>query len=516
MTPPPGGTVRFAIIGDYGGDECGGDPVEAGVSSLVHSWNPDFITTAGDNNYPDGDYSTIDCNIGQYYHDFIYPYAGGYGPGAPTNRFFPTLGNHDWDTDDAQPYLDYFTLPNNERYYDFTWGAVQFFMLDSDENEPDGITSTSAQAQWLQARLRASQAVWKLVLLHHPPYSSGLEHGSTPDLQWPYRQWGAQAVLAGHDHSYERIIYGGLAYFVNGLGGDDGVYGFGTPVAGSEVRYNDDHGAMLCEANTATLTCRFINLHGDTIDTYTLFAPAPTPTLSPTPAQPTATPVPPTATLVPPTATSSLPTASTTPTSTPDGPPATTTSVPTPRPTPPFSPTASRATGTPVLPTVSPSASAGPGEPTATPAACLLAFNDVALGSTFYAYVQCLACRGIVGGYPCGGPGEPCPGAYFHPGDDVTRGQVAKIISTSAAFTDPIPGGQQTFEDVPPGSTFYLWVQQVASRGIVAGYPCGGNPAEPCIGLEHRPYYRPNNPLTRGQMSKIAASTFFPQCAGSP
>src|SRR6185503_8936631 len=99
--------VRFAIIGDYG---WAGQP-ELDVSNLVHSWNPDFIITTGDNNYDLGAASTIDPNIGQYYHDFIYPYTGSYGPGAPYNKFFPSLGNHDWYTAGAAPYLSYFTLP---------------------------------------------------------------------------------------------------------------------------------------------------------------------------------------------------------------------------------------------------------------------------------------------------------------------------------------------------------------------------------------------------------------------
>ncbi|MBZ0159711.1 MAG: metallophosphoesterase, partial [bacterium] len=113
-------SVRFAVIGDYG---FAGQP-EADVANLVKSWNPDFIITVGDNNYPSGAVSTIDNNIGQYYHDFISPYLGLWGPGATINRFFPSLGNHDWATTGAQPYLDYFTLPNNERYYDVVWGPV--------------------------------------------------------------------------------------------------------------------------------------------------------------------------------------------------------------------------------------------------------------------------------------------------------------------------------------------------------------------------------------------------------
>jgi hypothetical protein len=125
-------------------------------------------------------------------------------------------------------------------------------------------------------------------------------------------------------------------------------------------------------------------------------------------------------------------------------------------------------------------------------------------GSTFYDFIRCLACRGIVGGYPCGGPGEPCPGSYYRPNNNVTRGQVSKIVSESAAFTDPVPSTQQTFEDVPPGSTFAQWIERLSTRGIIAGYPCGG-PFEPCVGPNNRPYFRPNNNVTRGQLAKIVS-----------
>jgi N-acetylneuraminic acid mutarotase len=141
---------------------------------------------------------------------------------------------------------------------------------------------------------------------------------------------------------------------------------------------------------------------------------------------------------------------------------------------------------------------------TATATVCTVTFNDVPANSTFYTWIRCLACRGIVGGYPCGGPGEPCPGAYYRPNNNVTRGQVSKIVSESAAFADPVPSTQQTFEDVPPSGTFWLWVERLATRDIISGYPCGG-PGEPCIGPANRPYFRPNNNVTRGQLSKITS-----------
>lgn len=260
------GTTRLAVIGDFGMD----NQAEADVAALVANWQPDAIITVGDNNYPDGAAATIDNTIGRYYHNFIYPYKGSHGAGATHNRFFPVLGNHDWRTASGTPplptpYLNYFELPGNERYYDVTLGAVHIFAVDSDPHEPDGIQSTSAQADWLRAALTASTAPWRLVFMHHPPYSSSSTHGSTPEMQWPYAEWGANAVLAGHDHTYERIERDGILYFVNGIGGA-ALYPIGIPVAGSQVRYNADYGAMLIEATNERITYWAINRNGVEID----------------------------------------------------------------------------------------------------------------------------------------------------------------------------------------------------------------------------------------------------------
>ena len=139
-------------------------------------------------------------------------------------------------------------------------------------------------------------------------------------------------------------------------------------------------------------------------------------------------------------------------------------------------------------------------------------FEDVQPGSTFYDFVQRLAARGYVGGYPCGGPGEPCGSgslAYFRPDGTATRGQTAKIISNAATFEDEPTG--QTFEDVPSDATFYLWVERLSARGIVGGYPCGPI-GEPCVPPLNRPYFRPSNNVTRGQSAKMVANTFNPTC----
>jgi len=262
-TPVPQ-NVRFAVIGDYGR----GRDAEADVAALVRSWEPDIIVTTGDNNYPDGRSETIDQNIGQFFHEFIAPYKGSYGEGAQENRFFPSLGNHDWYSPGAEPYLDYFTLPGNERYYDFTWGPVHFFALDSDSREPDGVGRSSQQAAWLQSLLTVSTSPWKIVYFHHAPYSSGM-HGPVDWMQWPFAEWGADIIMSGHDHTYERISKDGILYFVNGLGGMSKYVFFGA-VEGSQVRYNNDFGAMLVEADEEMVLLKFINRQNEVVDTYQL------------------------------------------------------------------------------------------------------------------------------------------------------------------------------------------------------------------------------------------------------
>jgi hypothetical protein len=120
----------------------------------------------------------------------------------------------------------------------------------------------------------------------------------------------------------------------------------------------------------------------------------------------------------------------------------------------------------------------------------------------FYNYIEFAYNAGIINGYQCGGPGEPCDSsrrAYFRPNNNVTRGQLSKMTSEAFDFNEPVTG--QSFTDVAPNSTFYLWIERMARRSILAGYNCGG-PGEPCD-PSNRAYFRPNNNVTRGQASKI-------------
>lgn len=240
------------------------------VADLVKSWEPEFIVTTGDNNYPTGSADTIDKNIGQFYHDYMKHTGSAYGPEADINRFFPVLGNHDTDTDLGQPYFDYFDLPGNERYYMVDWYPVRIFAVNSVPwIEDDGVHADSVQAEWLRQALADSDDTWNIVVFHHPPYGSGWK-GESSWMRWPFKEWGAHAVLNGHNHVYERIMVDGFPYITNGAGGGS-LYRWGDTIAeGSEVRFNANYGAQLVEATEESITFQFITVDEEIVDIYTI------------------------------------------------------------------------------------------------------------------------------------------------------------------------------------------------------------------------------------------------------
>lgn len=270
----------FAVIGDNGTH----NEAEKKVAELVKGWQPEFIVDLGDAYYASAGGSTTDkydLSEGAYFCAFLknVTTTGTACPGgeADRNRFFPTLGNHDYSAAGLDLYLAYFDLPGagftntsgNERYYDFTWGPIHFFSLNSNSKEPDGVTSDSKQARWLKAALATSKSPWNIVFFHHPPYTSGITHGPDTTMRWPFKEWGAQVVLNGHEHLYERILHDGVVYFVNGLGGNS-RYDFGQPIEGSVARVNDDWGAQKVTATDKKITFEFYTVDGKLRDAFML------------------------------------------------------------------------------------------------------------------------------------------------------------------------------------------------------------------------------------------------------
>jgi hypothetical protein len=335
----PCNKTRFAVIGDFGAAAGSAEyfASEKAVADLVHSLNPDFIVTTGDNNYgtrpprgttPDtrGAAEYVDFNIGQFYHAYISPYTGTYGLPSPNgNRFFPTLGNADWyqpyptQTANLNPHFAFFPWLNGQTYYSFTSptqpNLVDVFITSVDARDPNRLgDATKPQQAWLQNGLRNSSATWKLVFVHYPPYKSdGVTNTQSPSgslpLRLAYGDWGADAVFSGDSHVYEQIIAPGVTtptlYFINGLGGA-GLGRFARDangqmlpaIPGSQFRFDADYGAMWVEAEPCRITYSLIRLDGSVVDTVTQTRNCPQPTLSPTvtPTQvvptPTQTPTP--------------------------------------------------------------------------------------------------------------------------------------------------------------------------------------------------------------------------------
>ncbi len=250
-------SIKFAAFGDIG-NTAG----SAAVAKLTRNQGAQFILMPGDICYdtpPIGE--QVNAN---------------YAAEKAAGKLHPTLGNHEFDDPcgggpSAAGYLNYFTLPNNERYYDFVKGPVHFFALNS-YKEPDGTSANSKQGRWLKAKLAASTSPWQVVFFHHPPYSSGY-HQSSTYMRWPFEAWGADAVLNGHDHDYERVLKDTngdgvkLPYIVSGLGGKS-RRAFGTVVSGSVKRYFAADGALFVTATPTSMKFEFRNTGGTLIDSY--------------------------------------------------------------------------------------------------------------------------------------------------------------------------------------------------------------------------------------------------------
>jgi len=269
------GETTFAVITDFG---YANNTTVANVADMVNSWNPEFIVTAGDNSQG----TTCDTTC---YQGVVGAY---YGPQASPGRtdfmtednFYPVPGNHDYyaaGTGTLGNYLAYFTslitLPPSgastgatNRYYDFVRGPVHFFMLDSGQSDNSAMPDQALQQTFLENGLANSTAAWQIVMFHRPPYTSSSFHSSDTNLQWPFEAWGADFVITGHNHVYERIYKdeGDLRYITAGTAGSDTRSG-NSSFAGLEAYYfTGESGAIKVVASDTNIELQYITTNGTT------------------------------------------------------------------------------------------------------------------------------------------------------------------------------------------------------------------------------------------------------------
>ena len=196
--------VRFLAFGDSGG---GGSDQYALLDQMT-DFPYDMMIHTGDIAYDNGTLVEFEANVFGVYADLF-----------RSIPFFPAAGNHEYNNSaTAAPFRSVFSLPGvtGESWYSFDWGPVHFAALDTEADY-------DTQMAWLDDDLASTDRAWKIVYLHHPPYSSG-EHGSDTSLRTKLapivQNRGVQLVLAGHDHDYERMTpQNGVAYVVTGGGG---------------------------------------------------------------------------------------------------------------------------------------------------------------------------------------------------------------------------------------------------------------------------------------------------------
>jgi hypothetical protein len=235
VAPSPSGDPVIVGAGDIA--SCGLDGDEATAELLDGIAGTVF--TAGDNAYEDGS----DEN-----------YAECYEPtwGRHKSRTKPVPGNHDYQTKDAAGYRKYFGAAalneDGDTWYSFDLGTWHVVMLDSNCGAIGGCAADSPEGTWLAADLAANPTTCTLAIWHHPRFSSGDEHGNDPRTDPFWRLLyaaGADVIVNGHDHDYERFApqnpdgkedrAKGIREFVAGTGGAS-LRGFNPPVANSELR----------------------------------------------------------------------------------------------------------------------------------------------------------------------------------------------------------------------------------------------------------------------------------------
>jgi calcineurin-like phosphoesterase family protein len=257
---PTGETAVLVGAGDIASCSSSRDEQTAKLVEAI----PGVVFTAGDNAYPVGSEAQ---------------FRGCYGPswGRFRDRTRPASGNHDVITGDGAPYFAYFGVAAGtaqEGWYSYEAGTWHVIVLNSNCLNVGGCTEGSRQLDWLTADLAAHPVACTLAIWHHPRFSSGA-HGSDPRSGAFWRvlyDAGADLIVTGHDHDYERFAPQtpagvldpgrGIRQFVVGTGGDTLRLFKPVVVPNSEVRNASVHGVLRLDLAPGGYTWQFIAVPG--------------------------------------------------------------------------------------------------------------------------------------------------------------------------------------------------------------------------------------------------------------
>ena len=250
-------TATLVGAGDIASCSSSGDEATAALVKNI----PGTVFTTGDNAYNSGTLS-----------EFNNCYAPSWG--AFKDRTRPSPGNHDYETANALGYRDYFgaaaTNRNGKTHYTYRLGDWRIYSIDS--RLPAGAASN--QYKWLADSLAKYKRQCMAAYWHHPIASSG-PHGNQDKMRPIFKLLddnGADLVLAGHDHGYERFARinstgapdpNGMREFVVGMGGAS-HYQTEAVQPGSEVRNHDTYGVLKLTLNAGSYTWKFVPVAGKT------------------------------------------------------------------------------------------------------------------------------------------------------------------------------------------------------------------------------------------------------------
>ena len=263
-TPEPGPAVRSSAVlvgaGDIAACDSTGDEATAALLDGI----PGTVFTAGDNAYEHGTAA-----------EFAACYAPSWGRHRERTR--PAAGNHDYLMPGAAPYFAYFGAAAGEPgrgYYSYDIGDWHVVVLNSNCWAVAGCHAGSVQERWLRADLAAHPARCTLAYWHHPRFSSGPHGGdvAVAPLWQALYEAGAEIVINGHDHIYERFApqdpsgapdaARGIRQFVVGTGGRSLYSVRGTPAATSELRNSATFGVLKLTLHAEGYEWEFVPVAG--------------------------------------------------------------------------------------------------------------------------------------------------------------------------------------------------------------------------------------------------------------